>query len=435
MNKKLLFIVLLFFSLSLPANIHNWWKNKKAVQYFKNNNYEQALQIYNDLIDKDPFNPVFNYNIGDILYRQNRYKDAQQAFKRAVDYAQKNLKLKEFSWYGAGNSAYQLKEWQQAIDMYEEVLKLNPDNERVRHNLRLAQEKLAEERLQDMQDKLDKQQDKHDNNKKDQDQQSGEDQQNQQNQSGDDSQDSSSSSCKNPSSDNNDQGDKQGQQNESQQGQTSQDKQESGMKEKNGSGQEKSDQQDSFDDKKSDDEKNSGELKKQSDQDSLNNDKDGDSEQGLDAESAQNGQDKKESLHDKAEKNLEENLQKNQKKLDDVASKVAEQGQDESSKNGDENDSVSPADQTKNMQRDEPDALEPVQEKENFAGDKKNLAPSLKNQLQDLYETKSSQDARLEDYYVDIMQKLEQQEENIQREVIKKRVSEKMVGQYGKNSW
>ncbi len=175
-------LVLIFYSAFLDAGISTWWRNRAAVQLFKNQTYDEALLIYNDLINQDPYNPVYNYNIGDILYKQNRYEDAKQAFKRAATHAIKNMKLGEYAWYGAGNSCYHLQEWQQAIDMYEESLKLNADNEQTLHNLKLARAKLVEERLKDMQDKLEKNKDnKKDTkkNEKNQDQQSGSDQQDQ----------------------------------------------------------------------------------------------------------------------------------------------------------------------------------------------------------------------------------------------------------------
>ena len=187
---KIVYLILLLGSVSLEAAIGNWWKNREAVQFFKDQKYDEALLIYNDLIDKDPYNPIYNYNIGDVLYKQNRYEDAKQAFKRAATHATKNIKIGEYAWYGAGNSCYQLKEWQQAIDMYEESLKLNPHNEQTLHNLTLARAKLVEEKLKDMQDKLEKNKDKN-KDQKDQDKQCGNEQKDQQ--SGDDSQDSSGS--------------------------------------------------------------------------------------------------------------------------------------------------------------------------------------------------------------------------------------------------
>ena len=221
---KLLFLFMISFCFSLDASLCNWWKNREAVQLYKNKNYDESLAVYNDLIDQEPYNSIYNYNIGDVLYRQGRYQDAFQAFKRAADHAGKNINLAEYATYGAGNSSYQQKEWQQAIDMYEATLALNSNNEHARHNLRLAQEKLAEQKLQDMKDQLQKDKEKNQQNQQNQqnqEQDAGQDQDDQQGQSGDESQDSQGSESQDQSSGDDSQGDQQGKPEQSGKGQKS----------------------------------------------------------------------------------------------------------------------------------------------------------------------------------------------------------------------
>ena len=408
--------LLLLHSFSLNAGISTWWKNREAVQCFKDQKYEQALLIYNDLIDKDPYNPEYNYNIGDVLYKQNRYEDARQAFNRAATHATKNLKIGEYAWYGAGNSCYQLKEWQQAIDMYEASLKLNPSNEQTLHNLRLARAELTEEKLKDMQDKLEKNKDKNKDQKK-QDQQCGNDQKDQQ--SGDDSQDSSGSSA----------GDEKDNQPGKQKGkgEKTQVKKDSGTEKQNEPGQEQGEQE-NLDKKDKESQNGNGGDEQEGAESQEQNDKKGD-DQLQDGSSGEKGDD------------LEGKLEKNQQNLNDVASQVADQGKD-SQEVVEEDGLEENLDGDEELLKKQEQATE-IKEEQESAGaqsDKKGGTPAykkpeLRNELKDLFESKSSNDERLDSYYANIMKALEDQEENIQRHVIKNRVAEKVVGQHGKNGW
>ena len=431
-KRSLFFTFLLLFSFSLQASIDNWWKNRKAVQFFKDQNYEQALLIYNDLIDTDPYNSEYNYNIGDVLYKQNRHEDALQAFQRAVTHAKKNIKLAEYAWYGAGNSCYQLKKWQQAVEMYEQVLKLNPDNEQARHNLKLAQKKLIEEQLKDMQDKLEKNKE----NQKDanKDQQTGDDQdssQDQQNQAGDNSQDSSGSSSDSQSGEKKETQD--GKQKPSDKGEKSPSKKDSGTEKENESGKDTTAAK-AMADKKSDqknfDKKDAKSLDEQSGEK-------GDQE-GLEKSVRDDkGTEQDASVEDENGTDFSDMIKKDQQNLDDAESL---QAQEESAQIEDEEGKAAKEDQAIDEQQDQ---LVEVPNEQGSMGAQSNSndrtptykKPELKNQLQDRYEAKSFQDERLDNYYAQIMEALENQEESKQRQVIKNRVAEKMVGQRGKNNW
>ncbi len=158
---KLLFF--LFISSSCCASSMSWsptsWlknlffgKQYQATQAYKLQDYDQALADFHDLMNSDPYNPKYNYNVGDILYKQGKYSDAKQAFLRTIDHAKVGSKLAEQAHFNLGNCCYQLEEWEQAIDAYRQVLKLNPDNEQACHNLELGFYKIKEEEFENKQD-------------------------------------------------------------------------------------------------------------------------------------------------------------------------------------------------------------------------------------------------------------------------------------------
>lgn len=446
---KKIYIALLCFSVSFSfyAGIDTWQKNRKAVELYRAQKYEQALEIYNELIVNDPYNAVYNYNIAEILYRQNQYEQAAQSYKRVPMYALKKKQLAEYAWYGAGNSFYQLKQWQNAIEMYEQALKIDPENEQTRHNLWLAQQELAkEEQKKEQQDDSnssgnESQQDQGQNSKdskKENSQDKAKWKDDHELNKGSSPSDESSSSEKQSSGDDEDSDN--GSPEASGKGKPSKDKQGDAGNEKQDESSESQGQQD---DVNSNGEKSSDEKKSHQEKNGKQEERDQLDEENASAEKSNNGASQKpqdkDALHDTQEKSLDEKLQEHQKNLDDVASNVEE--------------NITPSQNEQAGLEENSNHLEHEQSKENASSQSQDLQDStqnselkkpastgsqkqsLKNDLQELYESKSSEDDRFNSHYAEIMQALENHEEQIQRYVIKNKVAEKMVGQHGKKGW
>ena len=159
---------------------------------------------------------------GNKLYRDKRYAEAEVQYRKAIEANQAsetavfNLaaslirqggtntpdapnktiqEAQQLAAYNLGNLAYNAEQYQPAIEHYKNALRRNPDNDKARQNLRLAQKKLQEQQNQDQnqdkdkdkdneqqQDKQDQQQDKDKNENKDENQDNQNQQQPQQQQ-------------------------------------------------------------------------------------------------------------------------------------------------------------------------------------------------------------------------------------------------------------
>jgi tetratricopeptide (TPR) repeat protein len=128
------------------------------------------------------------FNLGDALYKQNRYSEASAEFSRAAKAGETDSLKRADGLYNLGNSLLKEQKFGESINAYINSLKLNPDNLQAKYNLAYAQDQLKKQEEQQQQDQNKDQeqdgqnkdqQDKQDQNK-DQEQKDNQDQQNEQ---------------------------------------------------------------------------------------------------------------------------------------------------------------------------------------------------------------------------------------------------------------
>ena len=174
--------------------------------------YEEALRSYQQAQAESPALAEPFYNAANVLYREGKYEEALKELQKAASFPQAD-KVAQASLFNAGNSAYNTKSWEAAIESYRQALLRNPDDVDAKHNLELAlqqqQQEQQDQQQQDQQSQDQQQQDqqKQDQQKQDQQKQDGQGQQDQQNQD-----------QQNPSQSDRGQQDQQGQPKDGQQG-------------------------------------------------------------------------------------------------------------------------------------------------------------------------------------------------------------------------
>ena len=111
---------------------------KDANEAYDNKDFKKAENLYNKL-DK---NAQSTYNVGNSLYNQAKYKEAQEAYKK-VKTQDKNLQYK--SLHNLGNSYVKQNNLEYAKKAYEGALKLNED-EQTRQNLEAVKKALKQQK-------------------------------------------------------------------------------------------------------------------------------------------------------------------------------------------------------------------------------------------------------------------------------------------------
>jgi tetratricopeptide (TPR) repeat protein len=137
---------------------------------FEKNNFSESEVAYRKAIDKNGQSPDAVFNIGDALYKQDKYEDAGKQFVENINLNEEKDK-KAAGLYNLGNSLLMADKVKESIEAYKGSLKLDPDNYQTKYNLAYAQDLLKQQQEQEQQqqdkDKQDQNQDQ-DKNKEDQ---------------------------------------------------------------------------------------------------------------------------------------------------------------------------------------------------------------------------------------------------------------------------
>jgi len=141
---------------------------RKGNREYEKSKFSESEISYRKAIDNNKQSPDAVFNVGDALYKQNKFEEAGKQFVENVNQNDDKIK-KSAGYYNLGNSLLKANKLQESIDAYKNSLKLHPGNKEAKYNLSYAQDllKRQQEQQQKQQDK-DKQDQKKDKNKQDQ---------------------------------------------------------------------------------------------------------------------------------------------------------------------------------------------------------------------------------------------------------------------------
>jgi len=137
---------------------------------FEDANYQNSEVSYRkavDLEEEKSHQPAFN--VGDALYKQEKYEDAITQFESIADLElPKEEKAKIY--HNLGNSLLQNDKLKESVEAYKKALRNNPNDLDTKYNLAYAQKKLEQEQQQQQNQDQNKDQNQDQDQNKDQDQ-------------------------------------------------------------------------------------------------------------------------------------------------------------------------------------------------------------------------------------------------------------------------
>lgn len=150
---------------------------------FTERKYSEAAKKYEEALGVNSLSAVSKYNLGLAQIKQvTNPQDTTPKSKSLLDGARQNLSsvaamakekpgLASKANYNLGNLEFNVKEYKNAIEYYKQALRINPEDESARKNLRIAQKQLQNQdknQNQDQNQNQDKDQDKKQDQNKDQ---------------------------------------------------------------------------------------------------------------------------------------------------------------------------------------------------------------------------------------------------------------------------
>ncbi|MDE6114573.1 MAG: tetratricopeptide repeat protein [Muribaculum sp.] len=157
---------------------------REGNKYYEEKRFADAEVAYRKALEENAASEIAMYNLATSLIRQsgsanpnegnNPMAEAQTLLQNVAQSAQ-DISVAENAFYNLGNMAFNQQQYDQAINMYKGALRKNPDNDKARENLRLAQLKKQQQEQQQQNKDQNKDQDKQDQNQ-DQQQQQNQDQ-------------------------------------------------------------------------------------------------------------------------------------------------------------------------------------------------------------------------------------------------------------------
>ena len=143
---------------------------------FDKKEYEESEVSYRKAINNDVDLFDANFNLGDALYKQEKFDEAANEFNGLANRFESNKELSK-TYHNLGNSLLKSQKIEQSIEAYKHSLRYNPDDLETKYNLSYAKDLLKEQqKKKDQEKEQDKKQNKDQDKNKDKQEQNKEEQ-------------------------------------------------------------------------------------------------------------------------------------------------------------------------------------------------------------------------------------------------------------------
>ena len=171
--KSITLCVFMTISIALDAQTDKKFIRQGNREYEKSKFSDSEIS-YRKAVDKNKQSPDALFNVGDALYKQNKFEEAGKQFTENVSENYDKSK-KSAGLFNLGNSLLKANKLQESIEAYKSSLKLRPNNPEAKYNLSYAMDQLKKQQEQqqhkqgkDKQDNKDNEKNKNKDQNKDQ---------------------------------------------------------------------------------------------------------------------------------------------------------------------------------------------------------------------------------------------------------------------------
>jgi tetratricopeptide (TPR) repeat protein len=163
---------------------------RKGNRAYNSENYTEAEVNYHRALDKNEQSFEAHFNLGDALFRQEKYPEALEQYAKAEKCLKADDKLRKeelqsrlaATYHNMGNALYAQQQYDKAVGAYQQSLRNNPKDNDTRYNLVKAMQQLQQQQQQQQNQDQNQDQNQQQNDSTQQQQQQEQQQQEQQNQ-------------------------------------------------------------------------------------------------------------------------------------------------------------------------------------------------------------------------------------------------------------
>ena len=155
---------------------------------YNKDNFAEAEVDYRRGLEKNNQSYEAHYNLGDALFRQNKYPEAAEEFIKAAQVIdpKKDKQKAAKTYHNLGNSLFAQQQYDKAITAYQQSLRANPKDNDTRYNMvkamQMLQQQQQQQQQQQNQQNKDQQQQQQEQQQQQQEQEQNQDQQQQEQQ-------------------------------------------------------------------------------------------------------------------------------------------------------------------------------------------------------------------------------------------------------------
>lgn len=126
--------------------------------------YSSAEMDYRRALEKNPAFYEAGFNLGDAVYRQQRFDEAVKFFTSAASDSTSSVENMAKSWFNKGNVEFMQQKYSEALESYKQSMRLNPDDTEAKYNLAYTKKMLEQQQNQQNQQNQQEQQNQDRNN-------------------------------------------------------------------------------------------------------------------------------------------------------------------------------------------------------------------------------------------------------------------------------
>ena len=128
-------MVFLFAALGASAqNMPERSEVRRGTRQYNKGNYEKSIERYERALGAAPESFEAIYNLGNALYKAERFDKAEQTMRKAAADSLRADGERAEAFYNLGNAQFKQQKYKEALESYKQSLRLNPDDQEAKYN-------------------------------------------------------------------------------------------------------------------------------------------------------------------------------------------------------------------------------------------------------------------------------------------------------------